>query len=64
MDRKEIIARIEHLQFRLFKLYGEDEALVKMIADFKCHRERIKKRRKEISTEITKLKVEVLKMGL
>lgn len=64
MDKKEIIARIDHLQFRLLKLHGEDEALDKTIAHLKWQKTKIKEKKKKIHDEVTKLKVEVLKMGL
>lgn len=64
MGKKEIIARIDKLHDRLVRLQGEDNALVKTIANLNSQRASIKRRNKTIHEEIAKLQVEVLKMGL
>ena len=64
MDKKEIIARIDKLHDQLIRLQGEDNALVKTIANLNSQRASIKRRNKDIHEAITRLKVEVLKMGL
>ena len=64
MKKSEILERIDKLRDELIRLQGEERSNIKTIANINARLNSIKRRRKEIHDEITKIKVEILKMGL